>query len=135
LHVYSDAERTESMLSVCEKYDLASINRSPLFMGMLTGKYTPETRFPEDDIRHDWDLKAGRFSEVLKRTDAIEHILTTSGRTPAQGALAWIWARSPRAIPIPGFRNQRQVKENIRAMEFGPLLQEEMGQIDHILGR
>lgn len=62
-------------------------------------------------------------------------ILTASGRTSAQGALAWIWARNPRTIPIPGFRDQRQVEENAQAMEFGPLSAEEMGQIDRILER
>ena len=47
--------------------------------------------------------------------------LTSDGRTLAQGALAWIWARSPAAIPIPGFRSVAQVEENIAALTFGPL--------------
>jgi len=41
----------------------------------------------------------------------------------AQGALAWIWGRSERTIPIPGFKNVRQAEENARAMAFGPLRQ------------
>jgi aryl-alcohol dehydrogenase-like predicted oxidoreductase len=35
--------------------------------------------------------------------------------------LAWIWARSPQTIPIPGFRTVKQVEENVAALRFGPL--------------
>jgi len=40
-----------------------------------------------------------------------------------------------KTIPIPGFRNAKQVEENARAMEFGPLLKEQINEIFHILGR
>jgi aryl-alcohol dehydrogenase-like predicted oxidoreductase len=65
----------------------------------------------------------------------VRDILTSSGRTVAQGALAWLWARSEKTLPIPGFRTVTQVQENARALEFGPLTQEQMGQVDNILGR
>jgi aryl-alcohol dehydrogenase-like predicted oxidoreductase len=38
-----------------------------------------------------------------------------------QGALGWIWARSPLAIPLPGFRNMEQMAELVQARQFGPL--------------
>jgi aryl-alcohol dehydrogenase-like predicted oxidoreductase len=56
-------------------------------------------------------------------------------RTMAQIALAWIWARSERTVPIPGFKTVAQMKENIQAMEFGPLSGEQMQQIDVIFER
>ena len=40
------------VLALCEELDLASINRSPLGMGILTGKYTPQSTFRDDDVRH-----------------------------------------------------------------------------------
>ena len=67
--------------------------------------------------------------------NAILDIITSAGRTVAQGALAWNWARSPQTIPIPGFRTVKQVEENAGAMEFGPLTREQMRQIDIILNR
>jgi aryl-alcohol dehydrogenase-like predicted oxidoreductase len=67
--------------------------------------------------------------------DAIVEILTSGGRTVAQGALAWNWGRSLLTIPIPGFRTVAQVKENAGAMAFGPLAPEQMAQIESILGR
>jgi len=61
--------------------------------------------------------------------------LTSDGRTLAQGALGWIWARSERTIPIPGFKTVAQVEENAGAMRFGPLSAEQMDQIERLLER
>jgi aryl-alcohol dehydrogenase-like predicted oxidoreductase len=61
--------------------------------------------------------------------------LTDGGRTLAQGALSWIWAKSAATIPIPGFRIVAQVEENAGAMRFGPLSVQAMGAIDDALGR
>jgi aryl-alcohol dehydrogenase-like predicted oxidoreductase len=73
--------------------------------------------------------------EWLRKLDAIREILTSNGRTLAQGALAWIWARSEQTVPIPGFRTVRQVEENCAAMQFGPLSAEQMREIDMLLRR
>ncbi len=62
-------------------------------------------------------------------------MLTSEGRTLAQGALAWIWARSPRTVPIPGFKTVEQVEENCGALAFGPLSADQLTDIDRILER
>jgi aryl-alcohol dehydrogenase-like predicted oxidoreductase len=67
--------------------------------------------------------------------EKIREILTSDGRTLIQGALAWIWARSEKTIPIPGFKTVAQVEENVKAMQFGPLTAEQMKEIDSLLGR
>lgn len=125
------------LLAVCEEYDQASINRAPLVSGLLTGKYTVETTFPEDDMRHDWNLRSGRTPKNLLRIEAVRKIIADAGesRTQAQIALAWIWTRYDRTIPIPGFRTLAQVKENIQAMEMGLLSNEQMKKIDEICER
>jgi aryl-alcohol dehydrogenase-like predicted oxidoreductase len=128
------------LLRACDELDLASLNRSPLGMGLLTGKFTPETTFGSDDVRGsaEWfaGLKDGKPNpEWLKRLEAIREILTSDGRTLAQGALAWIWGASERTVPIPGFKNVKQVQENAGAMQFGPLTPDQMNEIDNILGR
>ena len=128
------------ILAYAEKQNLASIDRAPLGMGVLTGKMTPQTQFREGDVRRtvDWfpGIKDGRATqEWLDNLAAIRDILTSGGRTPAQGALAWIWGRSPNTVPIPGFRTVAQVEENAKAMEFGPLSPAQMAEIDRILGR
>ena len=124
------------MLALCDDFNLGSINKSPLFMGMLTGKFTSDTTFPENDIRTQWgNLGEGRAAIRLEQVAAVRDVLTSGGRTLAQGALGWIWARSERTVPIPGFKTVKQVEENAGAMAFGPLSESQMRQIDELLGQ
>jgi aryl-alcohol dehydrogenase-like predicted oxidoreductase len=51
----------------------------------------------------------------------------------SQGALGWLWAKSPRTLPIPGFRTVAQVEENAGALEKGPLPASVMAEIDAAL--
>lgn len=123
-------------LRICEEYGLASIVRGPLSMGFLTGKFKGgNIKIPEDDVRYGTDLTSEPIIKLNKSIDAVKEILTSEGRTLAQGALCWLWARSDCTIPIPGFKTVAQVKENAGALEFGPLSSEQMKQIVEILGR
>ncbi|HEV8685984.1 MAG TPA: aldo/keto reductase [Gaiellaceae bacterium] len=136
LNVLQDAPR---MLALCEAEGLASINRSPLAMGLLTGKFSDGSRLPASDIRGDppqW-LKYFRDGhpapEWLEKLATVREILTGSGRSLAVGALAWILARSDRTIPIPGFRTVAQVEDNLGALARGPLAPDEMSAIAEAL--
>ena len=121
-------------LQVCEEFNLASINRSPLGMGILTGKFFgKDNDLPEDDIRHDWNFKEGEIADIVQQVENLKEILTSDGRTLAQGALGWLWARSEATIPIPGFKSVAQVTENAKAMEFGPLTKSQMEEIAALL--
>ena len=131
-----------AVIDICEKYNLAAINRGPLAMGLLTGKYTAGTKPSTDDVRGEkspeWMkyFKDGKPSpEYLKKIEAVREILTSNGRTLPQGALAWLWGRSEQTVPIPGFRTVKQVEENCGALEFGPLEKDQMQEIKAILGR
>jgi aryl-alcohol dehydrogenase-like predicted oxidoreductase len=53
-------------LAVCNEHDLADIIRSPLGMGMLTGKFNRGTTFPKDDVRSTWDLQAEQLAQHLQ---------------------------------------------------------------------
>lgn len=131
---------SDEILAFCEKNKLASINRSPLAMGLLTGKFQKNTHFPDDDLRSQTNWFGGFEEgkpdpEWLNRFDAIREILISNGRTYAQGALAWIWARSENTIPIPGFKSVAHVEENVEAMQFGPLNPNQMTEIEELLER
>jgi len=123
------------ILAVCEQHNLASINRGPLVKGLLTGKFDHDSTFPDNDTRMRWDLKAGREAEQLDQFEQVREVLTCGGRTPAQGALCWLWALSEKTIPIPGFKTVAQVEENAGAMAHGPLSADQMALIEEILGR
>jgi aryl-alcohol dehydrogenase-like predicted oxidoreductase len=136
LNVLSDAPE---ILALCDEHDLASIGNSPLAMGLLSGKFDATSRLPIDDVRgsgHDWVryFTEGRpRQEFLDAVTRIRQVLTSEGRSLAQGALAWIWGRSPRTIPIPGFKNLRQVEENVSAIQQGPLSGDQMREISALL--
>jgi aryl-alcohol dehydrogenase-like predicted oxidoreductase len=80
-----------------------------------------------------WFRDGRPVHEFLARRDAVREILESDGRTLAQGALAWNWARSPRTVPLPGCRTVAQVEENAGAMSHGPLTPEQMKEIDALL--
>jgi aryl-alcohol dehydrogenase-like predicted oxidoreductase len=122
-------------LYVCERYGLAALCRGPLRKGLLTGKFNYSTTFPDNDVRSGWSFAKGELAEELNALTAIREVLATGGRTVAHGALAWIWAVSDVSVPIPGFRNSRQVEENARALDFGPLSRAAVAEIDTILNR
>jgi len=123
-------------LKVCEDFNLASVIRGPLGMGILTGKFKgSDVKLPYNDIRHDWNFKEGPIADFIQIVDDLKDVLTSDGRTLAQGALGWLWARSNVSIPIPGFKSVQQAKENAGAMDFGPLNSEQMQEIDRLLGR
>lgn len=136
LNLFTPATET---LEIINQNDLISVNRAPLAMGMLGGTYKINHSFGEDDVRasgEPWVNKMGAVSsaeDAQERLDGIREILTTGGRTVAQGALGWIWAHNQSAIPIPGFRTVAQAQENAGALEFGPLDADAIQQIDQLV--
>jgi aryl-alcohol dehydrogenase-like predicted oxidoreductase len=131
LNIMMDAP---AMLALCAELDLASINRIPLAMGVLSGGWTRDTQLPQDDRRAAF-FEVEEFLQDLEKVQAMRQVLTRDGRSYVQAALGWIWARSPRTIPVPGFRTIEHVEENAQAMGFGPLNEEQMGEVQRLLGR
>jgi len=138
-HTMNVFEPVPAMVDVIEHDDLISINRGPLAMGLLSGKFTPDKVVGEKDVRGaslDWMVyfKDGKIApEFAARLEAVRNLLTEDGRTLTQGALAWLWARSRRTLPIPGFRTVAQVEENAGALVKGPLQADVMVKIDQAL--
>lgn len=122
-------EGNTAVLKLCETNNLASINRGPLAMGLLTGKFNHESSLPADDVRHSWDLQGGEQANRLDRLAALRATLTSDGRSLAQAALGWLWARSPVTVPIPGFKTVAQVEDNVGALAYGPLSAEQMAAV------
>ncbi|MFI5694863.1 aldo/keto reductase [Kribbella sp. NPDC051586] len=128
------------VIDICERHTLASINRGPLARGLLTGKYTTDSVLPAEDLRsrnfpwmrHFVDGRPNPRS--LTRLDAVREILRSDGRSLAQGALAWLWARSDCTIPIPGFKTVAQVEDNAGALAYGALEPSQLTEIETLLG-
>ena len=123
------------MRQVCADFHLAGINKDPLNKGFLTGKFNSSTTFPENDNRSDWDFSKPDLQSRLRMVDELREILTSNGRTMAQGALAYIWALDERMVPIPGFKSVKQVTENAGAMQFGPLTESQVKEVQEIVAK
>jgi aryl-alcohol dehydrogenase-like predicted oxidoreductase len=139
-HACNVLEDAPEMLELCAEADLASVNRSPLAMGLLTSQAGAGSRGAAGDIRAvppawlRWFGEGGEPApEWAERVAAVRDVLASDGRTLAQGALAWLWARSPRTVPIPGFRSVEQAEQNAGAMAFGPLSAARMEEIEGLL--
>jgi aryl-alcohol dehydrogenase-like predicted oxidoreductase len=130
-----------AICETAEQSQVTQIIRSPLGMGVLTGKFTQKTVLPTADIRSnspDWQsyFINGKISPKCESDlNMVRELLTTGGRTIAQGALGWLLAKSPNILPIPGAKTPGQILENVAALDHGPLPQDTMAEIEHVLQR
>lgn len=107
-------------LQTARALNIAVVAYSPLGRGMLGGNVRSRKTLSEKDIRR----TSPRFSETnlpknLQLVDALNAIARELNFTPAQIALAWLLARGPDIIPIPGTHNIRHLEENVAALEAG----------------
>ena len=86
LNIFND---NAAMLDLCQEHDLASLNRIPLLLGVLAGRWSVETKLAPDDRRAKWFQDEG-FLKLLDCTQQLEPYLTRDGRSYVQGALGWI---------------------------------------------
>jgi aryl-alcohol dehydrogenase-like predicted oxidoreductase len=120
---------------------LVQMIRSPLAMGLLTGKFTADQQIEGADVRTNAANWMGYFdegvpsSEFLKQLETVRDLLTTGGRSVTQGALCWLLAKSPLILPVPGARTPKQAEENAVALSLGPLPQDAMDEIEAVLDR
>ena len=112
-----------NVLPTLEELGIGFVPFSPLGRGFLTGKIDENTRFEKSDFRN----SLPRFTpEARKANQALVELLAAIAErkkaTPAQIALAWLLARKPWIVPIPGTRKLARLEENIgaAAIELGP---------------
>jgi aryl-alcohol dehydrogenase-like predicted oxidoreductase len=107
------------VLATCEELGIGFVPWAPLGEGFLTGKVDTNTKFdPKTDFRAEFP----RLSEFLPRNMPIIEWLkgyaAKKGATPSQVALAWLLAKSPNIVPIPGTRNEAHLHENLGALRL-----------------
>ena len=107
----------EAILPTLEELEIGFVPFSPLGKGFLTGKITAETKFDSTDFRS----TIPRFSEENRKTNqALVNLVTAfaerKNATPAQIALAWLLAKKPWIVPIPGTTKLNRLEENLEAL-------------------
>jgi aryl-alcohol dehydrogenase-like predicted oxidoreductase len=119
-----DPERN-GLLKLCQESGVSLIAYSPLAMGLLTGKYTPEN--PPKGARSRW--YTSQYLADIQPLIGLLHDIGQShgGKTPSQVALNWVICKG--ALPIPGAKNARQVQDNAGALGWR-LTEEQVAALD-----
>jgi len=109
----------ETIIPLCEELNIGFVCWSPLGVGFLTGAIDANTRFAPGDIR----AGESRYSpENLPNNLALVKVITDwamkKQATPAQISLAWLMARKPWIVPIPGTTQMAHMLDNIGANDI-----------------
>ena len=112
-------EPEKEVLPTLEELGIGFVAFSPLGKGFLTGAINETTTFDSTDFRN----IVPRFTpEARKANQALVELLKQLAEkkmaTPAQVALAWLLARKPWIVPIPGTTKLNRLDENIRAADI-----------------
>jgi aryl-alcohol dehydrogenase-like predicted oxidoreductase len=107
-------EPEESVMPTLEELGIGFVPFSPLGKGFLTGKIDSSTKFDSTDFRS----IVPRFSEENRKAnqalvDVISKFAEQKNATPAQIALAWLLAKKPWIVPIPGTTKLSRLEENL----------------------
>ncbi len=125
-------EPETDILPTLEELGIGFVPFSPLGKGFLTGKITAETTFDSTDFRS----TVPRFNEENRKANqALVDLLTAfaakKNATPGQIALAWLLARKPWIVPIPGTTKLQRLEENLGAADI-ELTPEDLGDLETV---
>jgi len=111
-HLLNRRIERDGLLKLCRELGVTLIAYSPLAKGLLTGKYTPQTRPP--GLRS-YIFRRARLGKIQPLIHLLREIgKAHDGKSPAQIALNWVICKG--AVPIPGAKNARQARDNAGAL-------------------
>ncbi|MHB8474718.1 MAG: aldo/keto reductase [Steroidobacteraceae bacterium] len=128
-------EPEAEVLPTLEELGIGFVPFSPLGRGFLTGKIDESTTFANTDFRN----LVPRFTPEARKAnkalvDSLAAIAARKNATPAQLALAWLLARKPWIVPIPGTTKLQRLEENTGAAEI-QLTSDDLREIDSVASR
>jgi aryl-alcohol dehydrogenase-like predicted oxidoreductase len=124
-------EPEEAILPTLEELGIGFVPFSPLGKGFLTGTIDETTTFESGDFRNTvprfTDTEARRANRAF--VDLLTRVAERKNATPAQIALAWLLARKPWIVPIPGTTELHRLDENVAATDI-ELTSDELREIE-----
>lgn len=121
----------ECLFPVLEELGIGFVAFSPLANGFLSDRYSVSSKFDRtSDYRASMpQFQAENYETNHELLELIRQIAEAKGATPAQISLAWMLAKKPFIVPIPGTRKVVRLEENAEAAEI-ELTQQEINMID-----
>jgi aryl-alcohol dehydrogenase-like predicted oxidoreductase len=120
----------KEVLPYVQEQRIGVVIRGPLKMGLLTGKFSTETTFPEGDIRQNWP-KEHWFQESLRQVESLRS-LERADQTLGQLALRFALSHPAVSVAIPGAKTPAQVEQNAAASRRPLLTEQERRLIDEV---
>ena len=109
-------EPEAEIMPTLEELGIGFVPFSPLGKGYLTGKIDENTQFTATDFRNTVPRFAPEFRKANRAVvELLGGIAAAKGASPAQIALAWLLARKPWIVPIPGTTKRHRLEENVGA--------------------
>jgi aryl-alcohol dehydrogenase-like predicted oxidoreductase len=137
-NIYSMVERDSEaeIIPYCMAHDIGFVPFSPIASGLLSGKVTPQTKFERFDDVRTWvpQLSKRNIEGNQPIIDLVTRYAEAKGATPAQISLAWMLAKWPHVVPIPGSKNKGRIIENLDASKV-ELTADELKALDAELGK
>lgn len=117
--VYNRLERKAEgeVFPICKRDNLGVLARVPLASGLLSGKYGPGYRFPENDVRSR-NIKVEDLDRMLAEVEEIKEKELPEGVSMPVWALSWILKNPIVSATIPGAKNAQYVRENARVADI-----------------
>jgi aryl-alcohol dehydrogenase-like predicted oxidoreductase len=107
------------VLDTCIELGIGLVPWAPLGEGFLTGKYDTSTKYVEADFRGGFPRFSKAFMPLnMPIIEWLKAYAQKKGATPAQVALAWLLAKAPNIVPIPGTRMEAHLLENLGAQNL-----------------
>src|SRR5882757_66837 len=107
------------VLKTCEELGIGFVPWGPVGQGYLTGKIDPQTKSdPKLDVRSEFPrFSSENIAANMPIVDFLRQFSEKKNATPVQISLAWLLARKPFIVPIPGTRSVDHLHENLRAVD------------------
>ena len=108
----------DEILATCRELGIGFVAYSPLGRGFLTGQIRRmEDLAPDDYRRYSPRFQGENFQKNLDLVRHVEEIAAQKRCTPAQLALAWVFAQGDDIVPIPGTKRRKYLEENVAALD------------------
>jgi len=106
------------VLDTCEELGIGFVPWGPVGMGYLTGMLNAQTHLdPKTDLRSTFErFTSENLANNWPFVEKLKAIADSKGATPSQIALAWLLAKKPWIVPVPGTRNINHLHENHGAL-------------------
>ncbi|MBI4367898.1 MAG: aldo/keto reductase [Candidatus Omnitrophica bacterium] len=130
--IYSmlDQRIRAELMPFCREHEIGLVVREPLYCGLLTGKYSPESKFRKDDHRNRWTRE--QLLNDLEKIERMKQAFDVNRVPLKQAAIEFVLHEKTVSVVIPGMKTVSHVEDHLKAVRAPQLTQEDIRQIQKV---